>query len=233
MSCLFDAVTGGGMMIKPPMAIYCGCSWSLPFTVAMGHVETSPATPFLFAQPGPVLPVKHLYLNVGGTGDRRDRDGNLWVTTERPHRHKLLLTLQTAVVKYEGGETVERPSQHTPVKNAEVPFVFASAVRGLKRCVIPVTTPEDGKGRYRVRLGFAAPPGDRLGQRIFDVRLNSKTVLKDFDILKEAGETDRAVWKEFDLEIDKDLTIELVAKSEKAPIDQMPLINGVQILRKE
>jgi outer membrane protein assembly factor BamB len=233
MSCLFDAVTGGGMMLKPPMAVYCSCSWSLPFTVAMGQVDASPATPFLFAQPGPVLPVKHLYLDFGGTGDRRDRDGNLWLTTERPHRHKLLLKLQTKLVKYPGGENVGRRSQYPPAKNAAAPFVFDTAIRGLKRCVVPVTTPAHGKGRYRVRLGFSAPPGDKPGQRVFDVRLNGKTVLAGFDIVKEAGAADRAIWKEFALDLETDLILVLVAKTDKPTAHQMPLINGLAILREK
>jgi len=233
MSCLFDAVSGGGMMIKPPMAIYCGCDWSLPFSVAMGQVSTPPATPFLFAQPGPALPVKHLYVNLGAVGDRRDRDGNLWLTTERPHRHKLLLGLPVSVVKYPGGGDALRSPSYPPVENADVPFVFASATRGLKRCTVPVTTPADGKGRYRVRLGFAAPPGDKPGQRVFDVKLNGKTVLTNFDIVKEAGGPDRAIWKEFALDIDGDLAVDLVAEVADPTPEQMPLINGLQVLRQK
>ena len=233
MSCLFDAVTGGGMMLKPPMAVYCSCSWSLPFTVAMGQVEAPPATPFLFAQPGPVLPVKHLYLNFGGAGDRRDRDGNLWLTTQRPHRHKLLIELQTKLVKYAGGEFVGRRSRNPPVKNTGVPFVFDTAVRGLKRCTVPVTTLADGKGRYRVRLGFSAPPGDKPGQRVFDVRANGKTVLAGFDIVKEAGAPDRAIWNEFVLDLETDLALDLVAKTDRPTASQMPLINALVILREK
>ncbi|MFP6611543.1 MAG: PQQ-binding-like beta-propeller repeat protein, partial [Pirellulales bacterium] len=231
MSCLFDAVSGGGMMLKPPMAVYCSCSWSLPFTVAMGQVPTPPATPFLFAQPGPVLPVKHLYLDIGGTGDRRDRDGNLWLTTERPHRHQLLLELQAVVVKYPGGEAVGRHSQYQAEKNTNAQFVFASAIRGLRQCTVPVTTPADGRGRYRVRLGFAAPAGDRPGQRVFDVRLNSKTVLTDFDIVQEAGAAERGIWKEFVLDIDSNLIIDLIAETESPTVRQMPIINAIEIIR--
>ena len=48
---------------------------------------------------------------------------------------------------------------------------------------------------FRVRLGFSALPGDQPGQRVFDVLLNGKTVLQDFDILSESGQPDSAVWK--------------------------------------
>jgi outer membrane protein assembly factor BamB len=233
MSCLFDAITGGGMMIKPPMAVYCSCSWSLPFSVAMGQVEALPATPFLFAQPGPVLPVKHLYLDLGGTGDRRDPDGNLWLTTERPHRHKLLLNLKAGVVTYPGGGAVGRHSQSIPEGNADKHFAFTSAVRGMRQCTVPVTTSADGKGRYKIRLGFAAPAGDVPGQRVFDVRLNEETVLTDFDIVREAGTPEHGIWREFSINIESGLVIDLVAKTEDPALKQMPLINAVAVIREE
>ena len=101
----------------------------------------------------------------------------------------------------------------------------------MKDCLIPVTTPEAGAFRYRVRLGFSALPGDQPGQRVFDVLLNGKTVLQDFDILSESGQPDSAVWKEFELEISKDLTVALTSKTGTGSLDRMPLINAVQVLR--
>ena len=233
MSCLFDAVSGGGMMIKPPMAIYCGCSWSMPFSVAMGQVSTPPGTGFMFAQPGPTLPVKHLYLDLGSGGDRRDKKGNVWLTTHRPHRHKLLLSNTVNIAMYPGGESVQHSSIHTPIEGADAPFVFASAARGLKRCVIPVTTPADGAGTFTAKLGFAAPPGDKPGQRVFDVKLNGNVVLKGFDIVKEAGAANRAVWKTFTVDIGGDLVLDLVASSDTPSVSEMPFINGIIVLRKQ
>jgi beta-galactosidase len=97
--------------------------------------------------------------------------------------------------------------------------------------VLPVNKPGE-KGPYIVRLGFAALPGDKPGQRVFDVKLNGKVVLKGFDIIKEAGKVDSALWKEFEVSLGEKLTIELVARSDKPAAVAMPLINGVQVLRK-
>jgi hypothetical protein len=56
-------------------------------------------------------------------------------------------------------------------------------------------------GRYTLRLHFAEPwfnPSDRgIGSRIFDVYCNGTTLLKDFDILKEAGGGKRAIVRVF------------------------------------
>ena len=112
-----------------------------------------------------------------------------------------------------------------------MPFVFATAVQGLKSCAVPVTKPDGPKGRYRVRLGFAALPGDKPQQRVFDVKLNGKTLLANFDPAREAGKADRALWKEFVLDIQGDLKLELIANRTKPTAKQMPLINAMQILR--
>jgi hypothetical protein len=221
------------MMIKPPNAVYCKCSWSLPFTIALGQVSTPPVVAQQFAQPGPNLPVKHLYLDFGAGGDRRDKEGNLWIRPNRPPGHHLILGYGSTTALYPGGRDVRRSSQYTPVENTAEPFVFASATVGLKRCILPVTTPADGAGAFKVKLGFAALPGDKPGRRVFDVRLNGKTVLKNFDVIKEAGKTDRAVWKEFTLVLEGNLVLDLVAKSDSPAPDQMPLINGLVVLREK
>ena len=218
-------------MIKPPSAIGCKCEVSMPFTFALAQVPTPLTLPQVFAQPGPVLPVKHLYIDFAATGDRRDKNGNLWLTVERQIGHKLLLGFNLTLEKYEGGKDVRRSSQYTRIEKTDTPFVFATAIQGLKSCVLPITKPADGKGRYRVRLGFSALPGDKPGQRLFDVKLNGETVLTNFDILSEAAGPDQAIWKEFNLGIQGDLVLELVAKAKMPSPQQMPLICGMQVLR--
>jgi hypothetical protein len=57
--------------------------------------------------------------------------------------------------------------------------------------------------RYTLRLHFTEPwftqadPGGGIGSRIFDVYCNGTTLLKDFDILKEAGGGKRAIVRVF------------------------------------
>ena len=79
----------------------------------------------------------------------------------------------------------------------------------------------------RTNTEFLLPDND------FDVLLNGKPVLRDFDIMKESGQPDYAVWKEFELEIAKDLTVALTSKTGTGSVDRMPLISAVQVLRIE
>jgi len=228
--CWIDTSSGGGTMVKPPDALDCKCEVSMPFTVALAQVPTPPATPQMFGQPGPSLPVKHLYLDLGATGDRRDVHGRLWLTNERV-KGLLMLAYPVETVLCAGGGAVRRSALHTSIENTDVPFVFATALRGLRKCTVPLA--ESGTARYTVRLGFSAMPGDKPGQRLFDVKLDDQVVLRDFDIVRETGASDRAVWKEFAVSAGKALTIELVPKVDQPTPEQMPLISGLQVERRE
>ena len=220
-------------MIKPPHAIGCKCDVSMPFTFALAPVPTPLALPQVFAQPGSPLPVKHLYLDFGATGDRRDSEGRLWLAPTRgKDAGKLLLSYQVEIKSIDGAGHCRRSSVYTPIENTDADFVFASAARGLETATIPIAEDDNGGGTFNVRLGFSALPGDQPGQRVFDVKLNGKTVLKDFDIIKESGQADRALWKEFSMPLKKELTLSMVGKSGSSDVKQMPLINALQILRK-
>jgi hypothetical protein len=48
---------------------------------------------------------------------------------------------------YEKNDVVQRTAFYTPIENTNVPFVFATAQLGLKKCVMPITT-KDGKVRH-------------------------------------------------------------------------------------
>ena len=241
-SCAPDTASGGGMMLKPPLNSGCGCPWSLPYSIAMTQMPVEPATPFQYFRGGSAMPARQLHVNFGTAGDQADKHGNLWVHLHpRPTPTALQLRFEPATLFYPSGtgcqwgfyDQGQLVTTNTPVENTDVPFVFDSAAIGLKRCTIPVTSPAHGKGLFTVRLGFAAPPGDKPRQRVFDVRLNGKTVLRDFDIAAAAGGANRAMWKDFDIELDDVLILDLIARSEKLTSADVPLINGLIVLRKK
>ena len=64
------------------------------------------------------------------------------------------------------------------------------------------------------------------GQRVFDVKLQGKAVLNDFDILKAAGAANTAVVKDFtNIAVNDTLSIELVPKA------SAPVLNAIEIIR--
>src|SRR5205814_903778 len=81
---------------------------------------------------------------------------------------------------------------------------------------------------YTVRLHFAEPDGLKAGQRVFDVLVQGKEVLKGFDIAKEAGGPNRGLVREFQgVRAGETLTVAFrVAAQGSAPA----LLCGVEIV---
>lgn len=76
-------------------------------------------------------------------------------------------------------------------------------------------------GKYQVRLKFAETAMKAKGERIFDVLINGKKVLADFDILQEAGGTNKALEKTFkDVVPDANgqITLQFVASIQTAKV---------------
>ena len=77
--------------------------------------------------------------------------------------------------------------------------LYSAERYGNFRYVIPVA-----EGVYTVKLHFAEtwwgpqnPGGNGPGSRVFDVLCNGESLLKDFDVYKEAGGENRAIVKTF------------------------------------
>lgn len=241
-ACDPDTSSGGGMMLKPPFNIGCGCPWSLPYTIAMTNVSIEPAIPFRFFQSGSSLPVKELRINFGASGDRRDKAGKLWFNPVRDgHPSKLHLTLAPIMTFHPTGEQSpgystrygRRSASDIETENTPAPFLFDSYAYGLKKFIVPVTVPGERNGIYTVRLGFSALADDQPGQRVFDVQINGKTVQKDLDVVKQTGRANRALWKEFTVALSENLELDLVTKPGNSAEIKVPLINAMEIIRKE
>ncbi|MFQ6098886.1 MAG: malectin domain-containing carbohydrate-binding protein, partial [Armatimonadota bacterium] len=111
--------------------------------------------------------------------------------------------------------------------------------RGFGRCerFVPVVVgrPEPSEPhRYTVRLHFAEPGGAKPGQRVFDVRLQGKTVLRGFDIVTEASGPGAALVKEFDgVRASGTMQIDFVPKTEAPSLARAAIISAVELIAEE
>ncbi len=121
---------------------------------------------------------------------------------------------------YVGGKVVTRADAE--VKNTQDRAIYLNEHYSMTAYRIPVAN-----GTYAVRLHFAETyEGIKdVGQRVFSVAIEGKTVLADFDVFKEAGrQSFAAVVKEFEAQVkDGELTIEFTPKV------QNPEINGIEV----
>jgi len=84
---------------------------------------------------------------------------------------------------------------------------------------------------FTVRLHFAEEDNIDVGDRVFDVVLQDKPVLKDFDVLEEAGGRNVALVKEFKGVTATDvITLELVSGNEGDAAGRPPVIDGIEIV---
>ena len=84
---------------------------------------------------------------------------------------------------------------------------------------------------FTVRLHFAELEDVERGQRVFDVKLQGKTVLEDFDVVRAARGRNRAIVKQFDgITASRALTLELISKAAELTPSTAPILNAIEVL---
>lgn len=163
--------------------------------------------------PAEAVPLRRAGFNFGAPGDHVAENGTVWLRVGA------------------------RDSARADVRPKDVRWfaktgarVASSGVIGATEISIPLylgggkrARPSDEARRVRVRLHFAEPEGCRPGERVFTVSLEGAPVLKDFDVVREAGGPDRPVVKEFTIEVRGALDIAFAALAGVA------LLSGVEL----
>lgn len=92
----------------------------------------------------------------------------------------------------------------------------------------PVANPRS----FTVRMHFAElDAGVAAGMRVFDVKMQEKIVLKDFDVVSEAGGPNKAIVKEFrHVMASEKITIEFIPKAPRPTNLTAAIISGLEIL---
>jgi outer membrane protein assembly factor BamB len=229
--CWINFIPAGGLVLMPEASAGCMCPFPNMCSVAFQPTAQSKAYTH-YSTAGMTTPVRELSLNLGAAGDRSDDQGTLWLSLPRPFKGRLVLDLDTEQSFHRGGGFVRRNSSYTPIEGSKSPWLFTSAARGLRKMRIPLLGEADGTALYRVRLGFCDPDNSEPGKRVFDVKLQGKTVLEGFDPVAESGGRDRVVFQEFEgVEVSDDLIIELAANTGSPSPEQAPILQTIEVSR--
>ena len=188
-----------------------------------------------------MTPAKHFAINLGAPADMKDDDGTVWFGYPNPKTVYLQNHFPDYGVKFDlhdhhikGMGYFCRDFKDAVIEETDRPWLYTSGCLGLLRCQVPLIDDLSGQqpGVYTVRLGFAAPPHDRAGERVFDIFLQGRPVFENFDITKEAGAPGRAVIKDFKgIKVANSLMLELVSKSANPGMKQAPIINFIKVVR--
>ena len=104
-------------------------------------------------------------------------------------------------------------------------WVAASGVEGAASLTVTLSPIPTKERSYTVRLYFLEPDDNRPAQRVFDVSLQGKPVLKELDVAKAATGNNRAIVREFKgIQASTTMTIELDA------IEGRTLLSGIEIM---
>lgn len=156
-----------------------------------------------------VLPAQTVHLLCGASQPGRDRQGNLW----------------SADAFYQGGSTASFPDPH--VFRTRNSFLFRTARVGEFSYRIPLKP-----GVYEMRLYFAdqsySPNAALEGgenTRVFDITINGEVLLRDLDIMAEAGPNtaDVRVFKDIRPAADGFLNLNF------SKVQGAPLLNAIEL----
>jgi outer membrane protein assembly factor BamB len=230
--CWNSMIPANGLLSMQEAAEGCNCNYSLSSTVVLknkpqkGHAEWA-----VFISQAATKPVSHMAINFGAPGDMRDRDGTVWFGYPRPSTTVGQGSFRNYGIKFNLAETgnievAQRDWRGVKFAGTDKPWLFTSALTGTTRFSVPLLEKGD-TGRYTVRLGFTPLPGDQVGSRVFDVKLQGKTVLENFDVAKAAAAGAVVVREIKGVEVTGNLLVELAPPGLKgaASIDVHPKLH--------
>jgi len=241
--CWINMIPANGLLLFPEASAGCTCSFPLRCTLVLKHKEKRAQPWTTFITHGPMSPARHFAINLGAPADMKDDKGNVWFGYPNPKTEYLQNHFPNYGVKFDLHDEILQGMgyycsdfKNKPIEGSDKPWLFSSGCVGLTRCTVPLVDDMwgDEPGLYTVRLGFSALMNDQIGQRVFDVSLQGEPVLTDFDIIKEAGNSNEAVIKEFQgINVINNLTLELSSKEENLSLDQAPIINFIEVFRED
>lgn len=225
-SCTNNLVVAGGVLTAPDYTRSCTCSYQNQSSVALVHMPEAEIWTS-FGTQTPKLPIKKLGINLGAPGDRKADDGTLWVEYPSVGGFSPAVAIETvpAKPKWYRGHSAE-------IDGAAMNWVTASGAVGLEQLNVKLLTKGSSERRYTVRLFFAEPEDVAPGERVFDIKLQGKTILSAFDVRETAGSRKRTIVKEFrDVAVTEELQVELVPD----PKCKFPnaILSGVEVQAQE
>jgi outer membrane protein assembly factor BamB len=253
--CWINMIPASGVVLVPEASVGCTCSFPLrcsfalvnkpervqPWTVFVGHTELDQrgrVVPTTFDKP-----VKHLAINLGAPADMKDDAGTLWLAYPNPRTVYSQNHFSNYGLKFDLNETIVAEMgyfchdfKRDEVKGTGKPWLFTSGCLGLLRCEVPLLEKPFGRNTslYTVRLGFRVRPGEASARRIFDIKLQGRTVAQDFDLAQATSNTDKAIIREFrDIAVKGNLVLELVPAASDRNEGNAPILNCIEIIRQD
>ena len=168
--------------------------------------------------------MKRVGINLGAPGDRRADDGTLWLDypSVGGPSPDIPIEIRPAAVEWFRHHS-------SSVAGNGLRWVAASGCKGLNRITLTLAPEGSEERRYTVRLHFSEPDEVKAGDRVFNVSVQGREALHEFDIVKEAGGPRRVVVRDFNaVNVGQVLTVGL-APARESPL-QAPVLCGIEVV---
>ena len=241
--CWINLIPAEGVLLFPEASAGCTCSFPLRCSIAFTHKPERGQPWNVFITHGPLTPVRHFAINLGAPADRKDDDGRVWLAYPNTDTRYAGNHYPEYGIKFDLQERIADglgffagDFRGRRIAGSERPWLYTSGVVGVQELRIPVIDPvwDAEPGVFTVRLGFSAPAADQPGQRRFDVSLQGRTVLSDFDVVAAAGGSDASVVREFTgIRAEDDLLVAFTPESPAPDVARAPVVNWIEVLRED
>jgi outer membrane protein assembly factor BamB len=166
--------------------------------------------------------IKQLGLNLNAPGDRTSQDNILWLEFPNVGGASPEIPVKIDTVDYYliRKDPVSIHSENTP-------WISASAIGGIRSLEITLSKDNAVPGAtYKVNLYFSELQSFKSGDRVFDVTLQGRKVLENFDIVRESGEKDKEIVKSF-----TGITAGNTLRIEMIPRKGNTLLSGIELIQ--
>ena len=222
-SCSTNLIAADGVLNSPDYTRTCQCPYQNQTSLALVYMPWMTYwTNSNYKWSG--KRIRQFGLNMNAPGDRTSENKTLWIEYPFLQGYDPGIPVKIDTV---GFSRIRK--EPISVASEETPWVSASAVGGIRSMEIVLSTEaEVTEGSYTINLHFSELESKKPGDRVFDVKVQGKTVLDNFDIVKEAGRTDKEIVKTFSgIVAGETLKLELV------PVNGNTILSGIELIEEK
>ena len=218
--CSANLIVANGVLNSPDYTRTCQCSYQNQTSLALIYMPWMTYwTNSNYRWSGEQI--NQLGLNLNAPGDRTSDRNTLWlefpyVAGASPEIHVIMDTVDYHLIRK---DPISILSENTP-------WISASSIGGIRSLEITLSddlaVPETS---YKVNLYFSEPEMKLKGERVFDVAIQDRKVLEDFDIISETGRQDKELIKSFSgILAGRTLRIEMMPKNGNTILSGIELV---------
>ncbi len=218
-SCTANLIIADGLLNAPDYTRTCSCSYSNQTSLAFIYMPEAEEWTYSHIKLKEDY-IRTLGINLGAAGDRRDEKSTLWL--DYP-----FVGGPTPQIKIEvTGDNPRWFRNHSSIMAGKGPkWIGSSGAEGLDTIKVKLVKEQNKTQKYTIRLYFAEPDEKMKKERVMNVSMQGKVVLKNFNIRKDAGGAKKTIYKEFKgIQVTDSLDITLQSVSGKT------LLSGVEVI---